>query len=169
MRPEVGVRSGESEVVRTSLLREGAAITGNRVDDDDIGAGEGEDKGSDDVNRFGLRGLSVGLNMERSLPPLVFLGDFDTLTLDGFRPGEKRDNDVAFGPCGEGERGKRDGAKRAEVLALGASGGEEGGLGRHSEGGCGCDRLPRRYVVLGSSDGRSVSESDIGSKKSDGS
>lgn len=122
-------------------------IAGNRIDDD-FGAGEGEDKDSDDVDRFGLRGLSVGLNMERSFPPpFAFLGDFATLTLDGFRPGEKRDNDIAFGLCGDGERGKRDGAKRAEVFALGASGGEEGGLSRHSKGGCGCDFLPR-YVVF---------------------
>lgn len=54
------------------------------------------------------------------------------------------------------------------MFALGARRGEEGGLGRLSEVGCGCDFL-LRYVVFGNSGGRSVSESDMGSKKSDGS
>lgn len=76
---------------------------GNCIDDD-FGAGEGEGRGSDGVDRFGLRGLRVGLNMERSFPPpLIFLGDLVTLTLDGFRPGEKRDDDAVFNSCGDGE------------------------------------------------------------------
>lgn len=167
--PEVGARSGESDVVRTSLLRERVTYAGSRVDDD-CGAYEGEDRGSDDVDCLGLRGLSVGLNKERSFPPLLFfLSGFVILGLDGLRPGEKSDDDdAAFGLGGDGERGKRDEAKREEVLALGASGGEDGGLVRHSEDCCDC--LPCRYVVVfGSTGYRSVSESDVGSKKSDGS
>lgn len=100
---------------------------------------------------------------------MLFLSDFATLTLEGLRPGEKsEDDDAAFGLGGDGERGKRDEAKREEVLALGASGGEDGGLGRRSEDCCDC--LPCKYVaVFGGTGGRSVSESDMGSKKSDGS
>jgi hypothetical protein len=76
--------------------------------DDAFGAGEDDDfEGS---VRFGFLGLSVGLNMlklpELFPPFLFFLGDFETLTLDGLRPGEKSDEVAAPGLGGEGERGK---------------------------------------------------------------